>query len=65
MMRNHLQTEEIQLTWQALTWRLLLTAILLLALISAGLPIFRNITTLPNTHVLPALTNGSSQTVIR
>jgi hypothetical protein len=64
-MNNHLKPEDIQLTWQALIWRLLLTAFLLLALISAGLPIFRTITTLPNTHVLPALTNGPAQPAIR
>lgn len=64
-MSNHLKPEDIHFTWQALTWRLLLTAILLLTLISAGLPIFRTITTLPNTHVLPALSNGPAQTAVR
>jgi hypothetical protein len=56
IMSNNLRPNEFQFTWQALTWRLLLTAILLLTLISAGLPIFRTITTRPNTHVLPTLT---------
>ena len=64
-MSNNLKPEEFQLTWQSLLWRLLLTAILLLTLASAGLPIFRTITTLPNTQVLPALSNGSTQVVIR
>jgi hypothetical protein len=57
IMSNNLRPEEFQFTWQALTWRLLLTAILLLTLISAGLPIFRSITTRPNTQVLPTLTS--------
>lgn len=64
-MSSNLKPEEFRVTWQALTWRLLLTILLLLTLISAGLPIFRTITTLPNTQVLPTLTSENAQMIIR
>lgn len=46
----------IQVTWKAMLWRLLLTALLLLTLLGSNLTIFRSVTTQPDAHVLPTLT---------
>jgi hypothetical protein len=49
-----------QLTWQALMWRLLVTILLLLALAGFGLTRLDSITSQPDTHVLPVLSQEST-----
>jgi hypothetical protein len=63
-MVNHLNQCSVgnfQLTWSMILWRLLLTALLLLFLAGFGVTIFNNMTTRPDTRVLPTLSTVREQ----
>jgi hypothetical protein len=57
-MVNHINQPlaNFQLTWQSILWRLVVTILLLILLAGSGITIFNNVTTHPNTRVLPTLT---------